>query len=331
MRLIKVVRADLTLTRQKRGKGFCYRDATGALICDAAVRGRIRALGIPPAWREVRIAERVNAHIQALGIDEAGRDQYIYHPEWELRRHGKKQLRLAALTSVLPKVRRKVSAALAAETGSRELALAIAVALIDKTAMRVGREKYLKQNGTRGAGTLYTRDVRVSGDEVCMTFDAKGGQRAEYCVIDARLAQAVARIKTLPGKRLLVFRDEAGQVRPIKTGAINAYLRELAGVEISAKDFRTLHASALAGEALAQLEVGGSDTARRRQMAQVAREVSEMLRNTPAICRKSYIAPCLFKLFDDGRLKAMWDGAGKGQAGLLAREKRLGAVLAAMA
>ena len=135
----------------------------------------------------------------------------------------------------------------------------------------------------------------------------------------------------MPGKRLLKYRDEAGKVRPIKTEAINSYLRELSGVGISAKDFRTLHASSLAGEALAQLEAGTSETARRRQMAQVAKQVSEVLRNTPAICRKSYIAPCLFKLFDNGKLKAMWESAGSGRAGLLAREKRLGAVLAAMA
>ena len=163
-----------------------------------------------------------------------------------------------------------------------------------------------------------------------MAFDAKGGKRAEYCLTDARLADAVNRIKTLPGKRLLVWRDEAGKVRPIKTSTINDYLRELAGVDISAKDFRTLHASAMAGEALAQMEVGTSETARRRQMAQVAKQVSEALRNTPAISRKSYIAPCLFKLFDAGKLKPMWEAAGKGRQGLLTREKRLGAVLAAV-
>jgi DNA topoisomerase I len=330
MRLIRVSRDDLTLTRHRRGKGFCYRDATGALVCDQATRDRIKALGIPPAWREVRIAATHKAHIQVLGIDDAGREQYIYHPEWEVRRDGKKQQRLAALTASLPRLRRRISQALSAPTGSRELALAIAAALIDKTAMRVGREKYLEANGTRGAGTLYARDVQVNGDEVCMAFDAKGGKRAEYCVTDPRLADAISRIKTLPGKRLLVFRDDSGKVRPIKTGAINDFLRELSGVEISAKDFRTLHASAMAGEALAQLEVGRSETARRRQMAQVARQVSEVLRNTPAICRKSYIAPCLFKLFDDGKLSAVWNEGGKGSAGLLAREKRLGAVLAAV-
>jgi DNA topoisomerase-1 len=330
MRLVKVGRDDLTLLRQRRGKGFCYIDADGALVCDTATKARIKALGIPPAWRQVRIAPDAKSHIQVLGVDEAGRDQYIYHPDWELRRDGKKQKRLAMLTAVLPRVRRKVADALEAETGTRELALAIAVMLIDKTAMRVGREKYLETNGTRGAGTLYARDVRVNGDEVCMAFDAKGGKRAEYCLTDAKLADAVTRIKTLPGKRLLVWRDDTGRVRPIKTGAINDYLRELSGVEVSAKDFRTLHASALAGEALAQMEVGRSPTARRRQMMQVARDVAAVLRNTPAISRKSYIAPCLFKLFDDGKLKPLWEAAGKGRAGLLTREKRLGGVLAAV-
>ena len=234
MRLVRIGRNELTLVRQRRGKGFCYRDGDGALVSDAATRSRIKALGIPPAWRDVRIAPNPRAHIQALGVDEAGRDQYIYHPDWELRREDKKQRRLAALTAALPKLRRQVAAALAAEIGSRELALGIAIALIDRTAMRVGREKYLETSGTRGAGTLYSRDVRVNGDEVTISFDAKGGKRAEYSLTDPRLADAVRRILTLPGKRLLVWRDEAGRVRPIKTGAINAYLREVAGSEISA-------------------------------------------------------------------------------------------------
>ena len=328
-RLVKVGREDLTIARRRKGGGFSYVDSDGALA-DADMRERIRALGVPPAWSDVQIAAHPRAHIQAVGVDEAGRVQYIYHPDWEARRTRKKQARLALLTSVLPKLRRKVQADLAAETGSRNLALAIAVAFIDRTAMRVGREKYLQSSGTRGAGTLFTRDVQVNGDQVCMRFDAKGGKRADYCVVDARLADAVGRIKTLPGKRLLVYRNAEGKVRPIQTTSINAYLRELAGVEISAKDFRTLHASAMAGEALARLETGGSVSARRRQMAQVAREVADVLRNTPMICRKSYIAPCLFKLFDQGKLQALWTAAGDGKTGLRQREQRLKNVLAAM-
>lgn len=328
-RLLRVGREDLTLSRRKRGAGFSYVDADGVAVRDKAVLERVRALGIPPAWTGVRIAANPRAHIQALGIDEAGRDQYIYHPDWEVRRHNKKLRRLALLTRALPRLRRKVTDGLSAETGSRELALALAVALIDKTAMRVGREKYLETNGTRGAGTLFARDVTVDGQEVCLRFDAKGGKRAEYSLSDARLAEAVGRIKQLPGKRLLVYRDEAGEVRPIKTAAINTYLRELAGCDIAAKDFRTLHASAMAGEALAQLEVGQSEAARRRQMSSVARQVSDVLRNTPVICRKSYIAPCLFELFDRGKLKDLWEAGGTGRTGLLVRERRLAAVLAA--
>lgn len=330
MRLIKVSREKLTLVREKRGRGFCYRDADGTLVCDTQIVARIRALGIPPAWKNVRIAPHAMAHIQVLGVDEAGRDQYIYHAHWELKRDSKKLQRLAVMTQALPRLRKQLAIDLAEPEGSRTLALAIAVELIDKTAMRVGREKYLEASDTRGAGTLYSRDVRVTDSEVYLTFDAKGGKQAEYRLDHPKLADAIARIKTLPGKRLLVFRDETGKVRPIKTPAINAYLRSLSGVDISAKDFRTLHASALAGEALAQLEVGTSVSARRRQMAQVARQVSETLRNTPAIARKSYIAPCLFKLFDDGKLKPLWDAAGKGRPGLSTREKRLGAVLAAV-
>jgi len=327
-RLIKVSRGDLTLTRQRRGKGFCYLAADGSLVCEPEAKTRIKALGIPPAWHDVRIAHHPRAHIQVLGVDNAGHEQYIYHPDWERKRESKKQRRLALLTGVLPRLRRRVNEHLKAEAGSRELALAIAVALIDKTAMRLGREKYLEANGTRGAGTLYSRDVTVSADEITMKFDAKGGKRAEYSLRDKALADAIARIKTLPGKRLLVYRGEDGKVTPIRTPAINLYLREQAGVEISAKDFRTLHASALAAEALAQVEDNLSESARRRQMSRVAREVSQVLRNTPVICRKSYIAPGLFKLFNEGKLKALWNAGGKGRPGLLTRERRLAEVLA---
>jgi DNA topoisomerase-1 len=329
-RLVRVGRDALTICRKKRGTGHCFVDADGVVIKDRALRDRLVRLGIPPAWQQVRIAAHERAHIQVLGVDEAGREQYIYHPDWEARRTDKKLKRLAALTKALPRIRTKVTAALGAEAGSRELALAVAVALIDRTAMRVGREKYLEANGTRGAGTLFTKDVRVTGDEVCIDFDAKGGKRANYCLTDPRLADAVTRIKALPGKRLLVYRDETGKVRPIKTPAINAWLCELAGTQLSAKDFRTFHASARAAEALARLERSDSESGRKRQISAVAREVSEVLRNTPMICRKSYIAPCLFRLFDEGKLRGLWDAAGRGRAGLLTREKRLGEVLAAV-
>jgi len=329
-RLIHAGAGALTIRRQRRGKGYCYLDAGGELICDSAAKARISALGIPPAWEEVRIAHHPRAHIQATGRDAAGRVQYIYHPDWEERRLARKQNQLTLLTTALPAVRRRVSRDLGAEAGTPELALAIAVALIDRTAMRVGREKYLKVSGTRGAGTLFSRDVRVSGTRVALAFPAKSGKAAQYELSDRRLADAIARIKPLTGKRLLVYRDAAGTLRPITGEMINAYLETVGHAHITAKDFRTLHASALAGEELAALDPGASASARKRQMMAVTRKVAEFLRNTPAISRKSYIAPCLFKLFDDGRLQTLWSDGKGGPSGLRQREARLGQVLAAI-
>ncbi len=329
MRLVKVSGDALTIRRCRRGKGFCYFDAAGALVRDEATKARACSLGIPPAWEDVRLAGLDNAHIQAMGRDAAGRTQYIYHPDWEAKRAGRKSGQLSLLATALPRVRRKVALDLAAKTGSQELALAIAVALIDRTAMRVGRERYLKSSGTRGAGTLFSRDVRVQGKSVALSFPAKSSKPARYELHDKSLASAIGRIKTLTGKRLLVYRNGGGAIAPITGEMINAYLETAAGVHVTAKDFRTLHASALAGEALSQLEPGASTSVRKRQMMGVTRQVAEFLRNTPAISRKSYIAPCLFKLFDDGRLQMLWDRGGPGRRNLRQRERRLVAVLSA--
>lgn len=330
-RLKRVGQDDLTIRRHRHGRSFGYADADGELIRDPETRDRARALGIPPAWTEVRIAASPRAHIQACGTDAAGRTQYIYHPEWEARRTRHKHQQLGLLSMALPRIRRHVRDDLEAEAGSRQLALAIGVALIDRTGMRVGRERYLDANGTRGAGTLFGRDVSVDGDEVRVSFPAKSGKRANYGFTDARLAQAIAEVKSIPGKRLLMYRDGDGKARAIRTEELNRYLRDLSGTTVTAKDFRTLHASALAGEALAKLEPGPSVTARKRQMAAVTRKVAEFLQNTPAICRASYIAPCLFSLFEKDRLAELWAAGGEGANGVKQREIRLAAVLEAAA
>jgi DNA topoisomerase-1 len=163
-----------------------------------------------------------------------------------------------------------------------------------------------------------------------MSFPAKSGKTAQYALHDPGLASAIARVKTIPGKRLLMYRDEAGKARAVTTEQLNAYLRAISGAAVTAKDFRTLHGSALAAEALAKLEPGPSEAARKRQIAGVTKQVAAFLQNTPVISRKSYIAPCLFKLFDSGKLAALWAGGGDGANGLRQREVRLGAVLAAV-
>ena len=328
-RLKRVGRDDLTIRRRRHGRTFGFIDADGELIRDPEIRERARCLSIPPAWTDVRIAPNPRAHIQAFGTDAAGRLQYIYHPEWEARRTRHKQNQLALLTAALPRIRRRVREDLEAEAGSEQLALAIGVALIDRTAMRVGRERYLDAHGTRGAGTLYSRDVSVDGDEVRVSFPAKSGKRAIYSFNGQHLARAIDAVKSIAGRRLLMYRGDDGKARAIRTEDLNRYLREIAGVAVTAKDFRTLHASALAGEALAKLEPGESATARKRQMAAVTKQVATFLQNTPAICRASYIAPCHYALFEKGRLAAIWAAGGDGANGVKQREVRLAAVLEA--
>jgi DNA topoisomerase-1 len=329
-RLKHVSREALTVERRRQGKGYTYLDGSGRRLRQKDFLARVRHLAIPPAWKEVRIAPLPQAHIQATGVDAAGRLQYLYHPAWEVRRTLRKQKNLTALTAALPRLRRRVRQDLEAAAGEKTLALAIAVALIDRTSMRVGRERYLDAHGTRGAGTLMTRDVTVSGDEVHMSFPAKSGQRAGYTINDERLAAAIRRIKTIPGKRLLMFINGDNKPRPIRTDEINAYLKDVTGAPVSAKDFRTLHASALAGEALAAAERGTSEAARRRQVAEVIKRVAAFLQNTPAICRKSYVAPCLVELFEKGTLADRWLAGGEGGGGLRQREVRLAAILAGM-
>lgn len=329
-RLKHVSRSDLVIERRRRGRGYVFVDAEGSPFGDAEFRSRIKHLAIPPAWRDVRLAVEPHAHIQVCGLDEAGRVQYIYHPDWELRRTRRKQKQLALLAAALPRLRRRVREDLLAETGSRTLALAIGVALIDRTAMRVGRERYLDANGTRGAGTMFTRDVKVDGDEISISFPAKSGKTATYSLRDSGLADAIARVKTIPGKRLLMYRDDEGKARAISTEQLNRYLKEISGATVTAKDFRTLHASALAAEALAKLEPGESPTARKRQVTGVTKQVAAFLQNTPAICRQSYIAPCLFKLFDNGKLAELWASVTDARSGLKQREARLEAVLSAV-
>jgi DNA topoisomerase-1 len=331
MRLKRVSRADLAVRRVRKGRGYAYIDADGAPWPAGELRDRAPRLGIPPAWTDVRIAAESNAHIQACGFDAAGRVQYIYHSDWEARRARKKDSQLILLSMALARIRRRVNQDLEAEPGSRELALAIGVALIDRTAMRVGRERYLDAHGTRGAGTLFTRDVGIKNDALTVNFPAKSGKTASYTLKDAKLAAAIARVKTIPGKRLLMYRGGEGEARAVRTEDLNRYLKEISGASVTAKDFRTLHASALAAEALAKIEPGDSKVARSRQINAVSRTVAAFLRNTPTIARKSYIAPCLFTLFESAKLPDLWAAADPSHAGLKVREAKLGAVLAAVA
>lgn len=305
--LTMVQAEDLTITRRRTAKGFCYLDGKGRRIKSSSVLQRIRALAIPPAYEDVRIAADRNAHLQAIGRDEAGRTQHRYHPEWDAVREDRKIARLARLIDALPRIRTAVRRDMASRKLDKTKAVACAVAMIDAGHIRVGGEAYARTNGSHGAATLLKRHVDVRGARLELSFIGKGAKSIECSIDDPGLARAVKRIKSLPGRRLLRFKAEDGGSHPIRSSDINAYLRHVAGVPVTAKDLRTLAASASAAEHLVDVEPAASEGGQRRQLAAVMRAVSEQLSNTPAVVRKSYVHAVVVQAFTTGALKRTYD------------------------
>ncbi len=298
---------DLTITRRRSGKGFCYFDAQGRRIRSSTALRRIRSLAIPPAYQDVRIAADPNAHLQAVGRDEAGRIQHRYHPEWDAVREDRKAARLARLIDALPRIRAAVRRDMASPRLDRNKALACAVAIIDAGHIRIGNECYARTNGSHGAATLLKRHADVRGPRLELNFTGKGSKAITCSIEDPGLARAVRRIRRLPGRRLLRYTGEDGGSHAIRSTEINAYLRRVSGVPVTAKDLRTLAASAGAAERLVGIEPAASEGGQRRQLAAVMRAVSEQLANTPAVVRKSYVHAVVVQAFTTGTLRRTYE------------------------
>jgi DNA topoisomerase-1 len=294
---------ELTIRRIKRGKGYQFIRANGTQIRHAGTIRRLHRMAVPPAYRDVRYSPDPNSHLQAVGIDAAGRLQYRYHADWEKVREQRKAHRLAKLVAALPKIRRNVSAHLGGEEPTREFALSAVIELIARTAIRPGNESYARLNGTRGATTLLKSNVMLEDDAVVLTFKAKGGKAVRKECNAAKLVRAVRILRTVPGKRMFQYRDANGIVRGVSTTTVNAFLREIAGIKISLKDFRTLMASAVVVESLSRVTPANSQRGRKRQVLEAIRAAADKLSNTPAICRKSYVHDTIVTAFEEGILE----------------------------
>jgi DNA topoisomerase I len=297
----------LTIRRRRRGRGFEYLDGGGRRLTDDSTLERIRSLAIPPAYREVRIARRPDAHLQAVGRDDAGRLQYRYHPAWDEVRAQRKSAQIAEFCAALPRIRRRIARDLRADGLPRERVLAAVVTLIDRTHIRIGCEDYVHSGRSRGAATLLKRNVRSQGDLVSLSFVGKGGREMCCEIESAPLARVIGELGRLPGRRLFQYRDDSG-IRRVTAAEVNGYLQEIAGSVVTAKNFRTLAASAAAAEILARTEPAASRSARRRQVAAVVAEIAEMLGNTPAVTRKSYVLGEVLDAFKNDRLQAVCNG-----------------------
>ena len=287
-------------SRRRRGRGFSYHDEKGRPITSERVLGRLRGLAIPPAWKDVWICRSSRGHLQATGIDAAGRKQYLYHPAWREERDREKYERILRFAERLPAFRKTVDRHLARGVVDRDAALAAAVRIIDRTGVRVGSEEYAESAGTYGVATIRSRHLTIDGDTLVLDFKGKGGVEQHLELRDRRLASIVAEMDGMPGYEVLKYVDDAGEVVDVRSEDVNAYIKEHLGEDYSSKDFRTWAATVAAAIALDELEPAASETARRRAVAGVCRAVSEILGNTPAVCRASYIDPRVIDRYLEG-------------------------------
>ncbi len=291
---------DPGITRHRRGKDFSYRDPSGARLRDAEALARIKSLAVPPAWTEVWICPDPRGHLQATGRDARGRKQYRYHARWREVRDATKYEHMLTFGRALPRIRKRVEQDLALPGLPRDKVLAAVVKLMEHTFARVGNLEYERENGSFGLTTLRNRHVTVQGAKVELDFRAKHGLRHHSVVSDRKLARILKNCQDLPGAELFQYLDEDGGRHSIDSEDVNAYLREISGADITAKDFRTWAASNLALVALASR---GQEPATKKIVVEVVKCVAAQLGNTPAVCRKCYIHPALFESYAAGTLQ----------------------------
>jgi len=283
------------ITRQRRGRHFAYFYPDGTRVGDERELARIRALAIPPAYTSVWIAPIANGHIQATGRDARGRKQYRYHKRWREVRDEAKYQRLVAFGHALPKIRAAVAEDLNGAGLSRRKVLAALVAILDSTGIRVGNQEYVAANGSFGLTTLRTRHVSLNGSQVRLRFRGKTGREHRITLDDRRLARIVKRCRDLPGEELFEYVDDDGTINAIGSDDVNDYIREIAGDEFSAKDFRTWIGTV---ECIGALAEPASDAADAKQRIAAALTcVAQRLGNTPAVCRKAYVHPAVLETY----------------------------------
>ena len=287
------------IRRVRRGAHFSYQLANGQTVKDAGQRRRIDQLAIPPAYTDVWICPSAHGHLQATGRDARGRKQYLYHPEWRAARDETKFDRMLAFGAALPRIRARVTRDLALPAKARierTPVIAAVVRLLDTTKVRVGNEEYARTNQSYGLTTLRKRHMAVAGDSLRLRFKGKSGVLHDVGLTDKRIARVVKHCQSLPGQELFKYMDADGEPHGVGSSDVNDYLREASGGEFTAKDFRTWHGSAAALALFRALDATEQAAVSKTLANRLIGEVAQLLGNTVAVCRKSYIHPQVLAL-----------------------------------
>jgi DNA topoisomerase-1 len=290
------------IRRLKKGKGFAYLGPDGAPVRDPKVLSRIRKLAIPPAYTDVWICNRADGHIQATGRDARGRKQYRYHARWREIRDSTKFEHMLEFAAKLPEIRGRIGADMSLAGLPRRKVLATVVSLLENTLIRIGNSDYAKNNKSYGLTTLRDRHVDVDGAKLRFEFTGKSGKKWNLQLKDRRIAKVVRACQDLPGQHLFQYVDDSGERQQVTSADVNAYLREISGRDITAKDFRTWAGTVLAAMALREFETFDTAAAAKRNVKSAIESVAARLGNTPTICRKCYVHPAILDGYLNGDL-----------------------------
>ena len=290
------------IQRKRAGKGFWYENSHGTKVADESTLKRIKTLAIPPAWTDVWICAKPDGHVQATGRDARGRKQYRYHPRFREVRESTKYHHMLAFAESLPAIRRRAQKDLTLSGLPREKVLATIVRLLEATLIRVGSDEYARANKSYGLTTLKNRHVAVEGSALKFNFKGKSGKVWKLDVRDRRIAKVIRACQDLPGQELFQYVDDDGETRDVTSTEVNAYLREISGEDITAKDFRTWHGTVLAALALQEFAKFDSEAGAKRNVRDAIQKVAARLGNTPTICRKCYIHPEIISTYVEGSL-----------------------------
>jgi DNA topoisomerase-1 len=290
------------ITRRFAGRRVSYVDPRGKRIRDATTLARVRALAVPPAWTDVWISPQANSHLQATGRDARGRKQYRYHAAFRAFREEQKFEHVTDFAKALPAIRRVVRRHMALPGLPREKVLATIVYLLETTLIRVGNADYARNNKSYGLTTLRDPHVDVAGSQLRFHFKGKSGKTWRLKVTDRRVAKIVKACQDLPGQHLFQYRNGDNALHEVTSTDVNAYLREITGRDVTAKDFRTWAGTVLAAFALQEFEAVDSQAAAKRNIRSAIEQVAERLGNTMTICRKCYVHPTVIETYMAGAL-----------------------------
>lgn len=301
--LVYVTDTHPGIERKKKGKSYVY-TLHGKPVTDEEQIARIKKLAIPPSWTNVWICPRQNGHIQATGLDMNGRKQYRYHANWTHLRNETKFHRLYEFGKALPQLRRHLRKDLSPKDLTEKKVLATVINLMEQTYIRIGSNGYEKLYGSHGITTLKDKHVTIKKEQMSFSFVGKKGIEHAITIKNKRLANIIKQCRDLPGKELFQYLTPEGEKKCIDSGSVNNYIKEAAGNEFTAKDFRTWAGTLQALKSFSELDLAETEGDIKKNIVRVLDAVSEKLGNSRSICKKYYVHPGLIRLYEEKKLLA---------------------------